>query len=151
MLVSNLWSIRNFWEWLAPGIGDNRDRALASAAFVTYENLSSYRDFLLQFERPGKEQGLRSSGSVSSGGSVGLWAKQFMTDGEYKYMGTLTNQTMFDETVKNVPPVCTLTESSQKTRWEQAVRKVFARLQKGPLRDQFSPARLADVAPLVLV
>ncbi len=137
--MSNLWSIRNFWEWLAPGIGVNRDSGLASAAFITYENLSNYRDFLIQQEQQS------STGSARSVGSVGLSAKQFMTDPDYTYMGTLTNHAMFHAVVTGVPPATELTVSPQKTRREAAVRKVFERLQKGPYQEQFSPARLADV------
>lgn len=146
--MTNLWSIRNFWEWLAPGIGANRDRALASAAFVTYENLSSYRDFLIQGEHESRQPSagsMGSAGSLSSMGSVGLWAKQFMTDADYKYMGTLTNNAMFESIVTGAPSDAELTVSAQKTRREAAVRKVFERLQKGQLREQFSPTRLADV------
>ena len=60
VLVSNLWSVRDFWEWLAPGINANRDVGLAGAAFVSYENLSNYRDFLIQEEvpNPGKLCGI---------------------------------------------------------------------------------------------
>ena len=142
VLVSNLWSVRDFWEWLAPGINANRDVGLAGAAFVSYENLSNYRDFLIQEEVPNPAS---SVGSPSSLRSAGLWAKQFMTDRDYHYMGTLTNTSMFEAAVTRDPCPSELTSSAQKTRREGAVRKVFERLQKGSCKEQFSPARLADV------
>jgi hypothetical protein len=142
VLVSNLWSIRDFWEWLAPGINANRDVGLASGAFVSYENLSNYRDFLIQEDT---QKPANPVGSVGSVRSAGLWAKQFMTDTDYHYMGTLTNTAMFEAAVTQDPRPTELTSSAQKTRREDAVRKVFARLQKGAYKEQFSPARLSDV------
>ena len=45
--VSNLWEVRDFWEWLAPGYSLPRTRghALANAAFTSYSGLSQFRDF----------------------------------------------------------------------------------------------------------
>ena len=127
---------------MAPGINAQREVGLASGAFASYETLSNHRDFLIQEET---QNPASSVGSSSSARSAGLWAKQFMTDADYHYMGTLTTTAMFETVVTRDPRPAELTSSAQKTRREAAVRKVFARLQKGSYKEQFSPARLSDV------
>ena len=65
--VSDLWTVRDFWEWLAPGYTTKRtrDHALANAAFTSYVGLRNFRDFELEVE----------AGSVEPNIRVGLWAK----------------------------------------------------------------------------
>lgn len=46
VLISDLWKVRNFWEWLAPGYATDNDKS--NMAFVPYDRLSSYHDFLVQ-------------------------------------------------------------------------------------------------------
>ena len=45
--VSDLWQVRDFWEWLAPGYSSPRTRghAMANAAFTSYTGLTKFRDF----------------------------------------------------------------------------------------------------------
>ena len=65
--VSDLWDVRDIWEWLAPGYTQQstREFALANAAFTSYIGLQKFREFKLEAESSSKE-GCRS---------VGLWAK----------------------------------------------------------------------------
>ena len=65
--VSNLFDVRDIWEWLCPGYTDNKTRefALANAAFTSYVGLQKFREFNLQLE----------STSTDGCRSIGLWAK----------------------------------------------------------------------------
>jgi len=65
--VSNLFDVRDIWEWLCPGYTDNKTRefALANAAFTSYVGLQKFREFKLQLE----------STSTDGCRSIGLWAK----------------------------------------------------------------------------
>jgi hypothetical protein len=65
--VSNLWQVRDFWEWMAPGYSNQKTRefALANAAFTSYIGLRKFRDFKLELEATA------AVGDVK----VGLWAK----------------------------------------------------------------------------
>ena len=67
--VSDLFQVRDFWEWLAPGYTDPKKRpyALAHAAFASFGNLSGYRDFVMKLE----------AGSTEANPKVGLWAKAY--------------------------------------------------------------------------
>ena len=74
--VSNLWEVRDFWEWLAPGYTQDSTRAYALPdAVFSYFLLYGYRDFLVQAE----------VGSAPQSRRVGLWAKAYMTSKEYEY------------------------------------------------------------------
>jgi hypothetical protein len=68
--VSDLWQIRDFWEWLAPGYSKaaGREQALANAAFTSYTGLRKLRDFKMELE----------SGSTAANPKVGLWAKALL-------------------------------------------------------------------------
>jgi hypothetical protein len=152
VLVSNLWYIRDFWEWLAPGFRENKEAALSTAAFVSYEHIAGYRDFLIR-----REDSVRSVSSVSPGagqrhpcaamsGAAGLWARPYMTDPEYKYMGTLSTADMFQAAVNlPAPPVGELTDSEQKARRSASVAKMLSRVMQGPYAEQFTSERMADV------
>ena len=50
--VSNLFEVRDFWEWLAPGYTNpsTRPYALSNAAFASFSSFQGYRDFLVQLE-----------------------------------------------------------------------------------------------------
>ena len=50
VLVSMLWEMRDFWEWLVPGYTQDPKQAFNTAAFVSYDNLHQYRDFLIKRE-----------------------------------------------------------------------------------------------------
>ena len=86
VLVSMLWEMRYFWEWLVPGYGQDPKRAFNTAAYASYDNLHQYRGFWIK----------REDGSTVQCPRVGLWARQFMTDKEYKYIGTLTPEDMLE-------------------------------------------------------
>ena len=91
VMVSNMWNVRDIWEWLAPGYHENSGLALSQGAFVCYDQLSAWHDFLIKKE---------------SSDSVGLWTKQYMSDGhdEYIYLGTLTNRKMVNLVVGDNQP-----------------------------------------------
>ena len=137
VMVSNLWSLRDFWEWLCPGYTDEKTRghALANAAFTSYAGIRHLRDFKLQLE----------AGSTDDNPSVGLWAKPYMTSKEYTYLGTLLSRKSVDIVTRNRPPPQQCREvSSQKTTRETKVLKHFHSLTRGQYADQFSPEKLAD-------
>lgn len=137
VLVSNLWHVRDFWEWLAPGRKEDADEALSRAAFVAYDRLSDYHDFLVQLE----------PGSTGANRRVGLWAKRYMSDpaAAYLYLGTLTSFEMFRTMVGDrVPEFLAESKREAKTSTEQEALKHFLALSKGPFREQFTPERLAD-------
>jgi hypothetical protein len=138
VLVSNLWQVRNLWDWLAPGYSRNpneRDQAFANAAFVAYENLNGYRDFELRKE---------------SDDRVGLWCKEYMSDPEYKYVGTVMTQAMFDEVVgQREPAFARTTDSSQKQLHHSKAARGLKKAMNGPFRDQFSADRLRDAVAML--
>ena len=65
--VSDLWSLRDFWEWLAPGYScaNSREYALSNAAFTSFVGLAKFRDFKMELE----------ASSTPDDPKVGLWAK----------------------------------------------------------------------------
>ncbi len=65
--VSNLFDVRDIWEWLCPGYTDNKtcEFALANAAFASYLGLRKFSEFKLEVESTSTE-GCRS---------ICLWAK----------------------------------------------------------------------------
>lgn len=62
--VSNLWSLRDFWEWLAPGYNTAKADAFSTAAFTSYVGLRHFRDFKME-RLPSQDLDFK----------VGLWAK----------------------------------------------------------------------------
>ena len=50
--VSDLWDVRDIWEWLAPGYmqQSTREFASANAAFTSYIGLQKFREFKLEAE-----------------------------------------------------------------------------------------------------
>jgi hypothetical protein len=135
VLVSTLWSVRDLWGWLAPGRADDKDVATARAAFVSYDRLQQYRDFSLRLEAT----------STSENPRVGLWAKQYMSDQAYNYVGTVTTGELYRAVVgERLPEVAAESTTRQKTVRELAVLKKLRALQRGDYCDQFSAERLAD-------
>ena len=135
VLVSALWSVRDLWGWLAPGRADNKDVATAQAAFVSYDRLQQYRDFSLRLEPT----------STVANPRVGLWAKQYMSDQTYNYVGTVTTGDLYKAVVRDTLPVAAAESTTrQKTARETAVLKKLRALTRGDFRDQFSAERLAD-------
>ena len=141
VMISNLWQVRNFWEWLAPGYTADRIDSLSSAAFVPYDRLSSYHDFLIQKE----------DGSTADNTRVGLWAKGYMSDPDedHVYLGTLITTEMFDRVVGDRrPPDHVESNSDQKRRREDKVLKKLLQVTRGEWKEQFSAERLADAIAL---
>lgn len=141
VMISNLWQVRNFWEWLAPGYTNDRIQAMSSAAFVPYDRLSSYHDFLIQKE----------DGSTADNVRVGLWAKRYMSDRDDTrvYLGTLVTTQMFNLVVgEKRPPSHMESTSDQKRRRESNVLKKLLQVTRGEFKDQFSAERLADAIAL---
>ena len=97
--VSSLWSIRDFWEWLAPGYvtgthAGHQDQAVRNGAFQSFSKFAHYRDFLVQLE----------DGSTPENPRVGLWAKAYITTKDYEYLGTLISKDSFDAVTQSQPP-----------------------------------------------
>lgn len=135
--VSNLWGVRDFWEWLAPGYTDEatRDYALKHAAFASFSSFQGYRDFMIRLE----------SDSTAENPRVGLWAKAYMTSPSYEYLGTLMTKQSFDMVTKGLePPLQSRTVSGQKTAREAKVSKELQKVCKGTFAKQFPPERVAD-------
>ena len=135
--VNDLWELRDFWEWLAPGYSEkgNTEYALSSAAFTTYTGLSKLRDFSMELE----------SGTTPENQKVGLWAKAYMTTAEYEYLGTVMTGTSFKATVgQRLPPLQKRDVSDQKTTRETTVLDKLTKATRSKLQEQFSGERLAD-------
>jgi hypothetical protein len=135
--VSDLWRLRDFWEWLAPGYSDVKTRsfALQTGAFVSYAGLSAYRDFRLELE----------TGSTSENPRVGMWAKAYMTSPAHVYIGTLiTGGSVNSVTKGRTPPLQQREVSDQKVTRESKVLEKLSKASRGPYKEQFSEARLAD-------
>ena len=108
--------VRDFWQWLMPGhgvAGKIGQLAPRMAAFVSYENLQSYRDFQIALEPSSADPSDEVSGvHVGPDVRVGLWAKQFMSDPDdkYKFVGTLCTSRMYAAVAADsVPGVAGLT------------------------------------------
>ena len=96
VMVTNLWRIRDLWDWLAPGYHDDKDEARGRAAYVTYDRLQGYRDFALRPESSGSAESVEQR-------RVGLWAKPFMSDAQYEFVGTVTTKQLFEAVVRKDP------------------------------------------------
>ena len=135
--VGNLWVLRDFWEWLAPGYTQEstREYALKHAAFASFSALNGYRDFAMRLE----------SGSTEDNPRVGLWAKAYMTSPSYEYLGTLLTKQSFDAVTKGLdPPLQSRHVSDQKTKREVDVVQELQKVSQGKFGKQFTPERVAD-------
>ena len=135
--VSNLFEVRDFWEWLAPGYTDKSTRpyALANAAFCTFSSLQGYRDFMMELE----------DGSTPANPRVGLWAKAYMTSEKYEYLGTLMTKESLDAVTHGAaPPMQARDVAKCKTSREDACIQKLNLLSKGKYAKQFPPERVAD-------
>lgn len=135
--VSNLWAVRDYWEWLCPGytVESGRPHALANAAFTSYPALSKFRDFKMELE----------AGSTETNPKVGLWAKVYMTSPNYEYLGTIMTLESYRAVTRNMPPPLQARDVSEgKTQREEKVAKHLRSVSKGPLAQQFSQHRLSD-------
>lgn len=135
VLVSNLWVIRDFWDWMFPGYHKNSKEATQRGAIVYYERLQHYRDFKLQREQS-------DPGEVK----VGLWAKKFMSDPveEYVYMGTVTTWKLYQNIIQNRRPKSQA--STDKERRKERSNEVLDGLKKaskGMFKEQYE-TRLVD-------
>ena len=142
VLVSCLWEIRNFWEWLVPGYykKDSGAAPFSTAAFVSYRNLHKYRDFLLKHE----------DRSTPGNPVIGLWAKHFMTDANYTYIGTfMTRELLYGVIADRELGIAKGSSREQRTKREQEVRKSLHAVTRGSYREQFPEARLADALAVV--
>lgn len=144
VLVSCLWEIRDFWEWLVPGRNDETKQGTTSsfsiAAFVSYKNLHKYRDFLLKHE----------DRSTPENPVIGLWAKHFMTDANYTYIGTfMTKELLYGVIANRELGIAKGTSREQRTKREKEVSKRLRAITCGPYREQFPEARLADALAVV--
>ena len=142
VLVSNLWEVRDIWNWLAPGWSSgSKEEARSRAAFVSYDGLQRYRDFSMRLE----------ASSTIDNPRVGLWAKAFMSDTQYEYVGTLTTLQLYNAVCQGenqLPKPMPLSQTKQKVTREEAVLRKFRQVMSGPYADQFSAARLADAVAM---
>ena len=136
VLVSNLWQVRDFWEWLFPGHGADSAQAFARGSAVVYEGLSRFHDFEIRLEEP----------DAAAGHRVGLWAKQYMSTPSYRYVGTLTTVDMLKSVTQGRQPAM---QARSRTEHKSTSRNAtllsdFESLTKGLFAEQFSAERLAD-------
>ena len=89
VMVSNLWQVRDFWEWLFPGHSKQATESFSRGSAVVYEGINRFHDFELRIKK--NDAGNRE---------VVLWAKQYMSTLEYHKVGTLTNTSMFKAVVQ---------------------------------------------------
>jgi hypothetical protein len=147
VMVTNLWQVRDLWDWLAPGYHDDKDAARSRAAYVTYDRLQGYRDFSLRPE-PAESAGSAESRGFLRGRRVGLWAKPFMSDASYEYIGTITTQQLFEDVARKEPRKLGMSDSKQKRTREREVLRHLERLTRGDYQQQFTPQRMADAMAL---
>ena len=139
VLVSNLWEVRDFWEWLFPGHSSDPSQAFCRGSSVVYEGLTRFHDFEIRLEEPD-----------AAGNRVGLWAKQYMSTPSYQYVGTLTTVDMYKSVTQNRQPEMQARSSSEhkSTSRNAALLSDFESLTKGLFAEQFSAERLADAMAL---
>lgn len=140
VLVSNLWEVRDFWEWLFPGHGADSAQAFSRGSAVFYEGMSRFHDFEIRREKEIDATGPR----------VGLWAKQYMTTPTYFYVGTLTTLSMYKAVAMNrKPEVQRRSRTVHKSKSRNAALLVdFKSLTSGEFAETFSADRLADAMAL---
>ena len=129
------------WEWLAPGYRVKESGALSRGAFVAYNQISDYHDFVLQLEPT----------ATTSNRRVGLWAKRYMSDpdSDLQYLGTMTTRELFDTVVGDrLPGFLPETARNQKLEVETKTKKEFNKVAHGPFKDQLYTQRLADAMAL---
>jgi hypothetical protein len=135
--VNDLWEVRDFWEWLAPGYTNTKTReyALSHAAFVSFGSLRKYRDFKMELE----------GDSTPENPKVGLWAKAYMSSKTFEYLGTLLSRQSVDAvTSGRLLEAQDREVSEQKTKRETETKKDLLAVARGKYRDHFSASRLAD-------
>jgi hypothetical protein len=135
VLVSNLWEVRDFWEWLFPGHGKRPKESFALGAGIYYENMKSYHDFTLQRVR-----------GVDGEVQVGLWGKRYMSDGTLRFLGTLTTWSLYKTVTDKKEPQMQPRQTSEGKSEERsnAILDQLEKLTQGPWGEQFSQERLAD-------
>lgn len=135
VLVSNLWEVRDFWEWLFPGHSKRPKESFALGAGIYYENMKSYHDFTLQRIR-----------GVDGEVQVGLWGKRYMSDATLRFLGTLTTWNLYKSVCENKVPQMQPRQASDNKSEERSTAMLgqLEKLTKGPWAEQFSQARLAD-------
>ena len=67
VMVTNLWEVRDMWEWMWPGYRKSKGDALSHGAVVYYEKISPYHDFELR----------RGMSDVNNP-KIELWAKKYV-------------------------------------------------------------------------
>ena len=137
VLVTNMWEIRDIWEWLFPGRKARSAEATARGAIVYYEGIAPYHDFELR---------RKVNPTDPSDVSVELWAKRYMTDPTYAFIGTLTTMALFNHVVKGTSPKVMASENATEAKSE-AANSALPKLEKlaaSQYRQQFSPERMAD-------
>ncbi len=134
VLVTNLWEIRDFWQWLFPGRGQSERDAQQRGAIIYYERIQHYRDFEFRREDP-------EPGNIK----VGMWAKAYMSDPTLDYVGTITTWRLYKDIVKSRrPEKASPTTKEDRVAHANQVLRDLLKAKEGKFKDQFSPARLAD-------
>ena len=135
VLVSNLWEVRDFWEWLFPGHSKRDKESFARGAGIYYENVKGFHDFTLRRLR-----------GIDGEVQVGLWGKRYMSGPTLRFLGTLTTWNLYTRVTQNKEPQIAPRQTSEgksADRWGSILDQL-QKLTKGPFAEQFSEERLAD-------
>jgi hypothetical protein len=104
---------------------------------VYYENVSQYRDFEFTVEADGP-----------GGPRVGMWAKRFMSDPTYAYIGTITSWSLYKSVIGgSLPKLAAETDKEAKLKRNDEVRKALVKLAEGEFRSVYAH-RLGDALAL---
>ncbi|CAK0866806.1 unnamed protein product, partial [Prorocentrum cordatum] len=131
VLVTNLWEIRDIWEWLFPGHSTKSAESTARGGVMYYENIGGIHDFELR--RVPKRDGI----------VVELWAKQYMSSPAYTFIGDITNWSLYKAVVKGLPQRAGESTTEAKTKAGDGQLKKLQKLTRSG-NEQFAEPRLAD-------
>ena len=130
-MVTNLWELRDMWEWFWPGYRKNKVEALSRGGIVYYEKIAGWHDFELR----------RDLTDVDNP-QVGLWAKKYMSSPTYEYIGTLTTYSMYKQFIRGLPAVGE--RAAQRQEGANIQLRKLEKLSTGQFKDHYTPERLAD-------
>ena len=134
--VSNLFEVRDFWEWLASGYTDPSTRPyyFSNVAFASFSSFQGYRDFLVQLET-GSTQKTR------------VWVRgpKHTSRPRVMFLGTLITKQRFDTVTQGqLPKLQARAVSECKTTREEKCMKSLHQVSNGKYAKQFPPDRVAD-------
>ena len=124
VMVTNLWEVRDMWEWMWPGYRKSKEDAFSHGAVVYYEKISPYHDFELR----------RDTTDVNNP-KVELWAKKYMSSLSYEHVGTLTTWKLFKNVMRAMPT--STEETNKRSEKADAALDKLEKLTKGNVKQQF--------------